>query len=276
MQSSPWWWVAGAAVAVAAAGGGLYWWQQHQQQAVSTPMAQAPNQPEPAQPAPAAPPAILHPLDAASAPEMPGDPHKADAYVKDALIELLGRADVLSLLNTDNFLFRAVAAVDSLSRPQSASRMWPVVPMAGRFTPEPVNAKRYAKFVAFVDSIDMPRAVALYKRLYPLLQRAYEELGYPNRYFNDRVVEVIDHLIETPEPATPPELKLVEVNSPIPSARPWTRYEYVDPSLEQRSAGQKILLRVGLANERRLKSRLSEFREAIATPRQGATPATAR
>jgi len=276
-QRSPWWWVGSAAVVMVAAGALLYWWQQRQASAPAV-VAQAPVEtPEPA-PAPSAPPGIQHPLEAASAPaEMPDDPHKAEAYVKDALIDLLGRAQVLTLLNTDNFLFRTVATVDSLSRAQSASRMWPVVPMPGRFTPEPVNARRYAKFVEFVESIDTARAVALYKRLYPLLQRAFDELGYPGQYFNDRVVQTIDHLIETPEPATPPALKLVQVNSPLgQSARPWTRYEYVDPALEQRSAGQKILLRVGLDNERRLKSKLSQFREGIATPAPGATPATAR
>ena len=47
------------------------------------------------------------------------------------------------------------------------------------------------------------RAVALYARLYPLFQQAYEELGYPGRYFNDRLVEVIDDLLATPEPTGP-------------------------------------------------------------------------
>jgi len=48
-------------------------------------------------------------------------------------------------------------------------------------------------------------------RLYPLLQRVYVELGHPDQYFNDRVVEVIDHLLETPEVAPPIKVKAIEV-----------------------------------------------------------------
>jgi hypothetical protein len=41
------------------------------------------------------------------------------------------------------------------------------------------------------------------------------------------------------------------------------RYEYADPSLEALTAGQKILLRSGPVNERRLKAKLAEFRAAV-------------
>ena len=69
------------------------------------------------------------------------------------------------------------------------------------------NGERYAPFVRFVDGIDARRAVALYLRVYPLLQQAYEDLGYPGKYFNDRVVEVIDNLLATPTPAGPIAVK---------------------------------------------------------------------
>jgi hypothetical protein len=216
---------------------------------------------------------------------MPTDPRHSDAYVKDALIQLLGRASVLSLLNTDNFLFRVVATVDNLPRLQAPARLWPVVPAAGRFAPEQrgdgltlsaTNGRRYARLVTLAESLDVQQAVALYRRLYPLLQRAYEDMGYPGKYFNDRVVEAIDLLIETPEPASAPKLRVIEVHSPIAAAKPWLRYEFEDPALEARPAGQKILLRVGLDNERRLKAKLSEFREEIATPRPAASSAAAR
>ena len=38
----------------------------------------------------------------------------------------------------------------------------------------------------------------MYKQYYPLFQQAYVDLGYPEGYFNDRLVEVIDHLLATP------------------------------------------------------------------------------
>ena len=70
-----------------------------------------------------------------------------------------------------------------------------------------------------------------------------------------------------PEPAQPPAVHLVEVKGEVPSTRPWVRYEYADEKLESLSAGQKIMVRVGLDNERRLKGWLAGFRRAVAMPR---------
>jgi hypothetical protein len=41
-------------------------------------------------------------------------------------------------------------------------------------------------------------------------------------------------------------------------------YQFEDPTLEARSAGQKILLRMGGAEARRLKAKLSDLRSQVA------------
>jgi len=43
------------------------------------------------------------------------------------------------------------------------------------------------------------------------------------------------------------------------------RYEYVDPKLEAMSSGQKIMVRMGPENERKVKASLRGFRQQIAT-----------
>lgn len=277
-------WVAALLALVAVGAGSVYWWQQ--QAPAPAPVAQAPtaapgaSAPAPSPPAEPVQPAIRHPIDAdasASAAASPPRPlpaaDQADAYVADALADLLGRKPVLTFLATDGFATRLVATVDNLDRPLAAARLWPVNPSPGRFqtTPTPDgtlvgvdNAKRYAPFVQFVAGVDSTKAAALYRRLYPLFQRAYEELGYPGKYFNDRLVQVIDHLLATPEPAGPLKVRLTEVKGPIASSTPWLRYEYEDPALEARSAGQKILLRMGPAQSRQLKAKLAEIRALIA------------
>ena len=47
--------------------------------------------------------------------------------------------------------------------------------------------------------------------------------------------------------------------------RPWVSYEFVDPKLESLSAGQKMLVRMGPVNERRMKAKLKELRALVAT-----------
>ncbi len=116
------------------------------------------------------------------------------------------------------------------------------------------------------ETIDAKRIVALYMRYYPLFQKAYVDLGFPDAYFNDRLVEVIDHLLDAPELPAPVKLTV-----------PHVLYEYADPDLESRSAGQKMMMRVGTANEARLKARLRAFRREIVAqsrtrPQDGPAP----
>lgn len=256
---------------------GVAWWRWQQPKVVpaSPPVATTP-QPDGA---------VSEPAVAASGPQNPVDalaepdavlPALADAdtVVAKLLAELVGQKQVAGFLQLDGFVRRFVATVDNLPRSFAPPRAWPVQPTPQRFAVEgtgdlvtiaPDNAARYTPFVLFVESVDAEDAVALYARLYPLFQQAYEELGYPGRYFNDRLVAVLDHLLQTPEPDGPLRVKLTEVKGDVPSTRPWVRYEFADPALERLSAGQKTLVRMGPVNQRRLKARLTELRNAVAT-----------
>ena len=280
-------------VFIALGAGAWYWWQQHQQATkppAQTPVAMAPA-PSPVASAPATP-AIQYPLTDspdASAP-LPALAD-SDGLFSKALVDLLGRDKVQSFLHLDGFARRVVATTDNLGREHASPLLWPVVPTPGRFTTlsnggeagntsaaatriSLDNSERYTPFVLFVESVDTAAAVQLYRRMYPLLQQAYEDLGFPGRYFNDRLVAVIDLLLATPVQPNPLEVALVEVKGPIPSLRPWVRYEFTDPELRKLSSGQKILLRTGPVNHRRLNAKLQEVRRLISA---GApTPAAAR
>jgi hypothetical protein len=189
-----------------------------------------------------------------------------------ALIDLLGAKAVAMFLQIDEFPRRLVTTVDNLARSHAPAMLWPVHPTPDRFMVDqldgaPVigvdNASRYTPLVLLIEEVDAVRMVDLYVRMYPLLQRAYEELGFPNRYFNDRMMDVIDLLLATPEVEYPVKLQLTEVKGPIAPLRPWVRYEFADPDLESLSAGQKILVRVGSVNQRRLKGKLAEIRQEL-------------
>ena len=274
-ESSVWTLVIVVVVILAAA---FAWWRWSLQKETPPPESPAATAPQPAPPdAPPAPVAQgpQNPVDALAEPD-PALPalNDADGRVTAALNELLGKKAVVSNLQVDGFVRRAVATVDNLPRAQATSRMWPTHPTPQRFTVQGSgvektisvdNGSRYTPFVLFAESVDTSRAVALYAKLYPLFQQAYEELGYPGRYFNDRLVAVIDHLLQTPVPAGPVQVKLTEVKGEMQSERPWVRYEFVDPELESLSAGQKILVRMGPVNERRMKAKLAEFRRQVAT-----------
>jgi len=242
------------------------------------PQAQAPAAPVP--PAPATEPEVRHPVEAAR-PEPADSPAQpmtlpplaeSDRTVQEALLGLVGKNAVLDFFNVSDYVRRFVATVDNLPRKKAAVRLWPVNPTAGRFIAErkaertylaAENFQRYAPFVRLVTAVDTGKVVALYVRFYPLLQEAYEALGHPGKHFNDRLVEVIDHLLAAPEPGDAVEVVLPKYDPSIKVERPWIMYEFADPALEARSAGQKILVRVGSENAARLKGKLREVRRQV-------------
>lgn len=244
---------------------------------LTIPVAEAPA---PQASAAASVPAVRHPIEAVAADAVAaaatGAPQPA-AAPKDlvaSLAGLFGERVVLTMFQTDGFAARVVATVDNLGRAQAPARLWPVNPTPGRFTTQALgdgeviaaaNAERYAPFLRMVESVPARQVVALYRRHYAEFQRAYEELGYPGRQFNDRLVEVIDVLLSTPEHAGPMKVLLPTIAGPMPPVRPWVLYAFADRAYEPLAAGQALLLRMGTANERRLKARLLEIRALVAS-----------
>lgn len=265
--------------------GAWYWWQQRQQPLTAFPETPVAAAPVPSLPA-SAPAAIQYPITSAPDELAAGAPLPAladsDARLSKGLVELLGRDKVQTFLHLEGFARRVVATTDNLARDHAPSMVWPVVPTPGRFTTlanggeagntsaavtriSPDNSMRYTPFVVFVESVDTAAAVRFYKQLYPLFQQAYEELGFTGRYFNDRLVAVIDLLLSTPVQAGPLDVTLVEVKGPLPSLRPWVRYEFTDPALNALSSGQKMMLRAGPVNHQRLSAKLLEIRRLVSS-----------
>lgn len=192
------------------------------------------------------------------------DLNDIDAFLRLELVDRFG-GQLDTLLVTDALIDKIVTTVDNLPRSQVAERVRPIGRIAGAFTADTAddgasvlnesNFDRYRTLVDMFALADPDSVIDLYRRYYPLLQKSYESLGYPNSYFNDRVVEVIDHLLETPDPAEP--LRLV---------RPHVLYEFENPEFEALSSGQKFLLRMGTENAARTKKALAALRDRITLP----------
>ncbi len=224
------------------------------------------TQPEPTlqqQPAAARPPAPAEPqIRYPVAQQPPEKPLPAldvsDSTMRNALDELVSDKTLIEIFLPQDFVRRVVVTVDNLPRQKLALRLIPLKLPGGKFLVTgkddthaiaPDNSARYALYVKLADVIDAKILVARYVHFYPLFQQAYQDLGYPKDYFNDRLVEVIDHLLATPELQAPPRL-----------VRPKVFYLFADPGLEARSAGQKVLMRIGNDNAARLKAKLRELR----------------
>lgn len=259
-----WWVLAGVIVLIAAAAAGYYYWARQappkSNEVALNPQVVAPT-PAPAAPAPG-------PKLQAPAPEavkaLPSLDN-SDSLLRSTLAGLIGDQALAKFVFADRIVRRIVATVDNLPRRIAPVRMLPVEPVRGRFpvvdeagkmSIGPANAARYAPHVKIVESLKARALADFYIGAYPLFQKAYEELGFPGLYFNDRLMAAIDDMLAAPE-----------VTGPIALARPKVLYQYADADLESRSAGQKILIRMGPANAAKVKAKLRELQREITRPR---------
>lgn len=188
----------------------------------------------------------------------------SDSYFLVALVDIFG-ANIEVLLVRDALIDKFVATVDNLPRDHVAEKIRPAGRLSERFRVDaagsdgpiylsPDNYQRYDPLVSELASADIDAVADTYRRFYPLFQKSYERLGYPDGYFNDRVVEVIDHLL-----AAPPQ-----PDEPIRLVRPHVLYEFADPRLEALSSGQKLLLRMGPKHAATVRSFLQDLRSELA------------
>lgn len=217
-------------------------------------------------PAPEQPAATLQPIVEVEPP--PTDPlsnlpgqlpsiDESDVLVNQALAGVLSGRVFKDLVIIDSFIQRLVLTINNLPEKKLPLAHIPFELPEGSFIVagdegnrriSANNYQRYAPYLELLESTNPDTIIRVYVYLYPLLQTAYQQLGYPNAYFNDRLVYVVGHLLETPNP-----------DDPLVLDQPAVLYTYADVTLENLSAGQKILLRMGKEQRSRVMSVLRNY-----------------
>ncbi|RUO24407.1 DUF3014 domain-containing protein [Aliidiomarina minuta] len=119
-----------------------------------------------------------------------------------------------------------------------------------------IDERSYARYDELVDwfvNMDTAVLVDTFERYSPLFEQAHAEIARPDSNFHDQVMQAIELLLETPEP----EGLLALSDDRV-------MYTYADPELEELPAAQKQMLRMGPDNQRRVKEKLRDIREALA------------
>ena len=185
-----------------------------------------------------------------------------EAAVNKELAKNWPLAQLRKYFNLQEQARRLVITVDNLPREHVPSqlRITRGVPELLRvqkdgetITLDPSNYERYDRIISYVEKMDARKIGRLYAKFYPLLQRTYEETGFPEERFHDRVLAALDDMMDAPRPTGP--IRLVQ---------PKVLYRFEDDHLESLSAGQKIMIRVGPDNAARLRKVLARVRAAIA------------
>jgi Protein of unknown function (DUF3014) len=188
---------------------------------------------------------------------------ESDAAVRELAGGLSPNPALPRWLSADRLVQRFVTAVDNVAegtspRPHllflAPEASFQTVTRNERVYVDPASYARYDTVADVVGSLDARRCVELYRRLQPLCEDAYRELGHPGR-FDEALAKAIHTLL-----ATPVVDGEVEVRPRVVS------YTFADPRLEGLSPAQKHFLRMGPRNVRMIQGELRSLAAALGVP----------
>ncbi|WP_052691839.1 DUF3014 domain-containing protein [Teredinibacter purpureus] len=204
----------------------------------------------------------------------------SDEPLRTTLLETQGLTSLVALLTPDDIIRKFVRAVFNLNQgkvvpqyrplngPTSAFKAQAIGRMAEIPSPEnsnetiqtalfrnpPQNQQRYSVYVSLAEQLNLSAITQLYRLYYPLLQRAYEELGEGPAEFHTLVLGALRSFSATPHIEREPELILIRA-----------QYQFLDPTLEALPNTQKLILRMGIENRESLQKTLTMLEKSLSS-----------
>ncbi len=188
----------------------------------------------------------------------------SDAWVLAQLTGLLGSDGWMGRFISDQAVRRLVALVDNLADGRVVSRYLPFPSLEQRFPVhpsdppdlqlDPAGYHRFDGLGQLATRVNPDSAAWLYRRFYPLLQEAYQDLGYPDREFHARFQQALGMLAEAPV-----------IEGPIRLVRPKVLYDFADPELQALPPLHRQMLRMGPENTRAIQAAARALSHRLAT-----------
>ncbi len=187
----------------------------------------------------------------------------SDEIVRKLVAGLSSHPRVAAWLTTDGLIRNFTVSVENIANGRSPaghvqvlrpSRPFAHVERGGRLFVDPQSYDRYSSLADAVASIDATGAATLYAQVKPRIEEAYRELG---------VAEPFDRALER---ALVSLLSVPDVEGDIELEPQGAVYQFANPRLEQLTAAQKQLLRMGPRNVRIIQGRLRDIALALGVP----------
>ena len=214
----------------------------------------------PAEPEPVETPMVTAPPK----PDKPALPdlNKSDALVKSDIESAYQRPQIDALFNQEDLIRKFVVFVDNAAQGSLAQQFSPVVKPKSdlkviatsndQYILDPQSFNRYDPYVSIFTLTNTETLVDYFKKFQPLINQAYEEIGYSGDDFEQSLIDAIDIALATP--LVEGEIKLV-----APSAM----YKFADPELEALQPIQKLLIRMGPKNQLKVQAALEKIRKDL-------------
>jgi hypothetical protein len=122
----------------------------------------------------------------------------------------------------------------------------------GKILLDPQSYQRYTPYAEMIENVDIDILISQYAYFKPLIDAAYQEMGYDAGDFNWTTKDAIDEVLDTP-------LIRYQIELKAPSAM----YLYQDEHLESLSDVQKLLIRMGPENTLKIQNKLKQIKKAL-------------
>ena len=186
----------------------------------------------------------------------------SDALLRELIVKVSSHPQIVGWLVNEDLARRFVAAMDNVAEGLVPRAHLGFMAPDGDFrvldedSPQPLldpaSYQRYDLAAAAFTSLDPEGTAKLYRIVKPLLQQAYQELGYPDADFDATLSRAIQRLLNTPT-----------VEGPVALSPGVLSYQFQEPRLESLAPVQRQLLRTGPKNTRRVQAKLRELATAL-------------
>jgi hypothetical protein len=178
--------------------------------------------------------------------------HESDQLLLTDVIPNNGK----TLFIKTDIINNVVVFIDNFARGHLASNFSPlttpvesftVIKQHGNLIIDDSSYHRYDSYANAIDAFDVHTFIDNYVYLTPLIDQAYQEVGYPKGTFTDTFEKAINIVLDTPI-----------LNYDIELTSPSAMYEFKDENLESLPNTQKLMLRMGPDNLQKIQNKLSD------------------
>lgn len=191
---------------------------------------------------------------------------ESDNWLKQQMLDMVIDLSASELLMNSDLISNFVVFVDNAAQGDLATKFSPLKEPNDSFKAvvidssakeleyqlDEANFHRYDLHARFIESFSGQQSLDFYTKVKPIINEAYQQLGYEEDDFDDKLVTTIDLLLATPPAETSTTL-----------VTPSAMYEYKNSDLESLYPIQKLLVRMGPTNQQKVQNALRRFKQAF-------------
>lgn len=184
--------------------------------------------------------------------------NESDTYIRDALKNASAIAEFQNWLKEKDIIRRFVAVVDNIVNGESPAanlnflkpeKGFLVITHKNNLIFDPNNYIRHDRTVSTFDSLKTRTLLNLYYHIEPLMDRTYQKMGYPGKTFRPALFRAIDVILDIPV-----------IETQILLQKKVITYTFDNQKLENLNPAEKLILRLGPENIRKIQKRCREIK----------------